>query len=415
MSGAPARLLDVSRLVSRAGRGPLTGIDRVETAYLRRLLADPLPVWGLARHSGGFALLDRDGLATLEGCLAGRLPWGPPDWPARLRLALPPARRRAEGTLRRLAVRNLKPRGLAAGLARALPAGTGYLNTGHSNLSVAVMEALRSVPGLAVAVMIHDTIPLDHPGYCRPGMPAVFSARLAAVAAAADLVIYPSAAARAAALPHLAARGRVPPGIVAHLGVEPAAPDPAALPAPLGAVLAAGTPVLLALGTIEPRKDVGLLLDVREALAAAPPPGPAPCLVIAGSRGWAAPALLARLDALARRGAGGVIEAAGLPDGAVAALMERAAALLFPSRAEGFGLPPVEAAARGCPVIASDLPACREILGDYPVYAPAGDLYAWRARTSDLLAAGAAGRVGRPAPRPPPGWAAHFNAVLAMA
>lgn len=415
MGGAPAHLLDVSRLVSRVGRGVPTGIDRVEHAYLRHLVASAAPLWGLTRLAGGFALIGRDGLAALEARLSGRQPWGPPDWQARLRLRQSAARRRAESDLRRLAANLVPAGGLAAALAAALPADTLYLNTGHANLALPVMRALRAVAGLQIAVLVHDTIPLDHPQYCRPGTAASFDAKLAAVAVAADRVIYPSAAARAAAEPHLVARGRVPPGRVAHLGVEPAAADPAALPAALTRALDPGRPLFLAVGTIEPRKDHGLLLDLWQGLAADPPPGPPPQLVIAGARGWAAPALFARLDRLAAAGDGAVIEAAGLSDGAVAALCDRAAALLFPSRAEGFGLPPVEAAARGCPVIAADLPACREVLGEYPVYAPPGDLYCWRTTTCALLRSVADGRAVRPAPRPPPSWAAHFNAALATA
>jgi hypothetical protein len=44
---APARLLDLTRLVSRLGRGPMTGVDRVEFAYLDHLLGLPDPVYGL--------------------------------------------------------------------------------------------------------------------------------------------------------------------------------------------------------------------------------------------------------------------------------------------------------------------------------------------------------------------------------
>lgn len=49
-------------------------------------------------------------------------------------------------------------------------------------------------------------------------------------------------------------------------------------------------------------------------------------------------------------------------------LYTHAEALVFPSRMEGFGLPALEALAHGCPVIASDIPIFREILGDIPKY-----------------------------------------------
>ena len=46
----PARLLDLTRLVSRVGHGPWTGVDRVERAYLSAVIADPVPAFGLVRH-----------------------------------------------------------------------------------------------------------------------------------------------------------------------------------------------------------------------------------------------------------------------------------------------------------------------------------------------------------------------------
>jgi hypothetical protein len=52
----PARLLDVTRLIRRAGR-VLTGVDRVEMAYLDAVLADPVPIFGLVRTSLGYVLL----------------------------------------------------------------------------------------------------------------------------------------------------------------------------------------------------------------------------------------------------------------------------------------------------------------------------------------------------------------------
>src|SRR6202021_713841 len=55
------------------------------------------------------------------------------------------------------------------------------------------------------------------------------------------------------------------------------------------------------------------------------------------------------------------------------ALYNRAAALLFPSRYEGFGWPPIEAQACGCPVVASDIPPIAEVLGQSAILQPVDD------------------------------------------
>lgn len=83
----------------------------------------------------------------------------------------------------------------------------------------------------------------------------------------------------------------------------------------------------------------------------------------------------------------GVVE-----DDELAAIYTGAHALVFPSADGGFGLPPVEALACGTPVVASDLPALREVLDSRAVLAPAGDL-------DGLVAAAEAAE--RPAPAPP--------------
>jgi glycosyltransferase involved in cell wall biosynthesis len=80
-------------------------------------------------------------------------------------------------------------------------------------------------------------------------------------------------------------------------------------------------------------------------------------------------------------------------DDELAAIYSGARALVFPSDDEGFGLPTVEALACGTPVVATDLPVLREVLGDRATFVDAGDL-------EGLLAAGVAAR--RPAPAPPP-------------
>jgi glycosyltransferase involved in cell wall biosynthesis len=80
-------------------------------------------------------------------------------------------------------------------------------------------------------------------------------------------------------------------------------------------------------------------------------------------------------------------------DDELAAIYTGAHALVFPSDEEGFGLPPVEALACGTPVVASDVPALREVLYGRAVLADVNDL-------DGLLAAAESAR--RPAPAPPP-------------
>ncbi|MBL4929677.1 glycosyltransferase [Fuscibacter oryzae] len=397
MVAGPARLLDLTRSVSRLGRGPMTGIDRVEAAWAAELVKQTEPALALIRTGAGFLLLDRVGMAAL---LTTDLP-ARADGLARLTHRRHPAWARAETLARRLAVARCSRFGLARMVRRWCPAGGIYLNLGHANL---VPRTLRQVQrgGLKVTVLIHDTIPLDHPDLVRVGSPDAFRRKLAAVVQHADRVIHLTAATRQLTEGHFARLGRVPPGCTAPLGVMPARPDPAALPA--GPTLS--RPYFVALGTIEPRKNIGLLLDVWDVLAAPPQ------LLLIGARGWAGADLLARLDALPPGGA--ITELNGLPDDAVAALLAGARALLFPSLAEGYGLPPLEAAALGVPVLALKLPVIHETLGDYPVYLNDSNRYSWATKIEELVQT--TERAGQTDARIVlPTWEAHFNAVLSPA
>jgi len=400
------RVLDVTRLASRLGRGALTGIDRVELAYARRFLEGNVPALALLRTAAGVVVLRAGALRWIAERAEGAPLPARRDLLARLTRRGSPVQGAVETALRGFALRRA-PMALAGVALRRAFAGrrVGYYNVGHSNLSGRMLRALRGVPGLEVVVMIHDTIPLDHPEFARPGTVEPFRARLAAVSAHAHRVIHITADARARTEAQMARLGRVPPGIVAPIGVTPAAPDPAALPPGLPL----DRPWFVALGTIEPRKNIGLLLDVWEAMAAA---GRAPPrLFILGGRGWAGADLLARLDALPPDGPVRVLQ--GLGDGAVAALLAGAEALLFPSMAEGFGLPPLEAAALGTPVIAGDLAVTKELLGDYAVYLPLEDRYPWQHKIEERTEN--PGRLrGQGMGRALPAWEDHFNRVLSL-
>lgn len=401
----PPALLDLTRLCSRVGRGPWTGVDRVEGAYLTHLLDAGAPLFGLIRSAPGFALLDRAGVRALSDRLHGRADWGTADWIARAHLRQPPLRRRVMADLRRLAVGwCLSARGLPGLIARWVPPGAVYLNTGHSNLDAAVFAALR---GHTRAVLVHDVIPLSHPQFTRAGVAEGFAQKMRAVAAGADLVIYNSAVSRDAAQAVFGGYGRVPVAVVAHLGCAPSVPTKP--PAPLPAGLKLTRPYFVTLGTIEPRKNHALLLDIWDALAARLPSEAMPDLFIIGARGWNNDAVFQRLDSGPLMGRH-VFECNTLSDGQVAALLQNARALLFPSHVEGFGLPIAEALALHTPVLCSDLAVFREIFGTWPVYLRIDQQYQWETQIVATLET-----FDRSAPRArfdAPRWSDHFDTVF---
>ncbi|WP_299618986.1 glycosyltransferase family 1 protein [uncultured Tateyamaria sp.] len=371
----------------RAGK-VLTGVDRVELAYLRAVLADPVPAFGLIRSKLGYILLDEAGMQALVTPLSG------PD------RGLDPSahRTRTWRKARRLAVGRVVPTLLGRMLRLHVPQGAAYLNVGHSNLTARVLRTVQSALGARTAVMIHDIIPLEFPDYQRDGAVAPFAAMVDRVSRFADLILYNSHdTARLAE-----ARMVQPPrAIVAHLGTELAAARSQDLPENLPPP----RPYFVCVGTIEPRKNHAFLLDIWEEMGT-----DAPRLIIAGSRGWKNEDVFDRLDRLPPNGP--VREVAGLSDGALAALIEGANGVLFPTHAEGFGLPATEAAARGVPLIVNDLNVFREILGEIPVYASVSDRYLWINKVKEL--AEAEPTPSRPKQFEPPTWDAHFKTVLRL-
>ena len=370
----------------RAGR-VLTGVDRVELAYLRALLADERPVFGLIRSRLGYILLDQPGLAGLLPFLSGPVVGMPAE----------DAQRETWRHARRLAIARVPPVLLAAMLRRGLPAGLAYLNVGHSNLTHRVLSALRRLDA-RIAVMIHDVIPLDFPAFQRAGTVQPFAQMIDRVGAFADLVIYNSEHTRQRAEAHFA---DPPASIVSHLGTEVMVSAPEEVPPGLPIK----GPFFVCVGTIEPRKNHAFLLDLWDEMGA-----DAPGLIIAGGRGWNNDAVFARLDVLPPDGP--VREVAGLSDGALAALVDRCAGVVFATRAEGFGLPAAEAVARGVPVIVNDLPVMREILGDIPIYASVSDRYLWINKIRELARLGPDAQKKQPFI--PTSWDAHFKTVLRL-
>ncbi len=170
----------------------------------------------------------------------------------------------------------------------------------------------------------------------------------------------------------------VPNGVGEALG----APSPAD-----AAAAALPQPFVFYAGGLDPLKNVPLLLRV---LARCRERGRPIVLVVAGEEGPRRDALLREAGALGVRDA---VRALGHVDDAMLAAVYRAAlAFVFPSRYEGFGLPPLEAMAAGCPVVSTPCGALAEVLSDAAQFAGPDDVDAW-VGAIEVLAAEPASRA----------------------
>jgi glycosyltransferase involved in cell wall biosynthesis len=149
--------------------------------------------------------------------------------------------------------------------------------------------------------------------------------------------------------------------VAIHSGVPPVRDgDPTR-----GAVVAGGARYVLALGTIEPRKNLTTLVAAFDRLAA---DAPELRLVLAGPPGWDAARVQAAIDASRARER--VVQLGFVDDRDRADLMAGAAVFAYPSVYEGFGFPPLEAMQSGVPVVAGDAGALPEVLGDAALLVP---------------------------------------------
>ena len=381
-------VLDITRTVSRTIKGRVTGIDRVERAYIGHFLEYPSPVFFFCRIGRHDMVLERDAMATLYRLIGANGPWDRPALTA-LRPRDGQRRYRIERTVRRLA------RG-------HLPQAFAYLNVGHSNLGAGALRKMRRAGAEPLAVLVHDMIPLDFPQFCRPETARMFERKMRSVVALADVVICNSEH-TSGRLSHWAATwGKdAPVRQVIPLGTDPL-PQPAERPAD-------ARPYFVVLGTIEPRKNHRLLLDIWNGFTRTLPAGDIPHLHIIGERGWLNSGVFRTLDSADYMGKT-VFEHGNLPDEAVARLLSGARALLFPSFAEGFGYPAIEALQLGTPVVSAPLPSLQELAPRGIIFIDAEDAKTW-ADTILTITRGAKPEV--PAQNFPD-WASHFHNVATV-
>lgn len=238
-------------------------------------------------------------------------------------------------------------------------------------------------------VSVHDIFGLTMPQLCTRGGRNHLSRMLPPTLERAQRVIVPTDHVRQEILHWNSARSDPFPGLDEKLRVIPWGVDERFAPVEDQAArerleLKYGLPphFVLFVGRVEPKKNVQRV--VQAYFSAVMSRGLPHRLVLAGPQGWGAPAEVKRI--VKELGLAEKVHFLGfLPDEEMPTLYSMASALFFPSFAEGFGLPVLEAQACGTPVVCGDIAPLREVAGDAARFAPPADLPALREALEAVL------------------------------
>jgi glycosyltransferase involved in cell wall biosynthesis len=235
-----------------------------------------------------------------------------------------------------------------------LPASLSDHDVVHATNHAAVPPARR---GQLLVVTVHDLAFERYPELFPRRWLSLYRRGLRAAVERADAILVPSWSVR--------------DDLVGRSGVDP---DRIHV-TPLGAIARSGSPdvvqnhreeladygitppYILAVGTIEPRKNLARLLQAYRRLAAE---GLPQSLVLIGDDGWGADAFRAELE---KGGAGRIVRAGGFSAETLATAYADAGVVAYVSLYEGFGLPVVEAMSAGAPVVTSDTSSLPEVAG----------------------------------------------------
>ena len=230
----------------------------------------------------------------------------------------------------------------------------------HCTSAVAPMRS--SVPTM---ITLHDVLGLEHPEWFTRALALHSKLVLAPAVRRASVVLVPSAYTR----DRLVDRLQVDPERIrlVPLGIEERF-SPGEPPDGLRERFGLERPYVLTVGTLQPRKNIERALHAFERLVAS---GSEHGLAIVGGRGWHDEPLAQRIrdSPAAER----IVMTERVNDDDLIGLYRAAEVFVFPSRYEGFGLPPLEAMACGCPTIVSDAGSLPEVVGDAALIVPVGD------------------------------------------
>jgi glycosyltransferase involved in cell wall biosynthesis len=373
-------LIDITRLFYRRSKGRLpTGIDRVSLEYIRHYEPRARAVLSIGPFSA--VLSAKDSAIAFSALLASGIAF---DFPA----------------TRLISKAIVTWPWSSLDVRRCI-----FFNTGHLGLESMRYAWFMRKCGVRPVVMIHDLLPITHPQYFRSGENSRHAKRMRRALEISDAIVTNSQHTLDVLQTHIQQmKLPAPPMIVAPLATS--------LPNLQVGERPISTPYFVMLGTIEPRKNHAMILQIWRRLAESMGAS-VPKLVIIGQRGWGFDDVIALIEQN-KELKGIVFEKSSCTDGDVITYLHHAQALLLPTFAEGYGLPMMEALALGVPVIASDLTVFQELAGNVPDFASPHDIERWMTLINDYAtndSALAKAQRERIAEMAQPNWSQHFQLV----
>ncbi|AEI37262.1 glycosyltransferase family 4 protein [Zymomonas mobilis] len=404
-------ILDLSRLLSRILHSTPTGVDRVEMAYARELMQtipDHLH-FAVVNIFGAYGRIPREtALSFLTHTEA--------LWNGKITIPSKKIERLVyiSNIYRRMWPRSVPPK--PSHVTRIFLQSSPHHLT-HKKLTASILKKEHA----KFVCLLHDLIPIEFPEYARPDGAELHIKRLRTVAELADGIIANSYDTQKEFQTFSKNFGRSIPIITAHLGIDPIHKT---FSEKNGQTLknlfdidniSKDHPIFICLGTIEPRKNHLLLLNIWRKLVQNYG-DKAPYLILIGRRGWENENIvdmLERCPAIKKR----VYEFSNLDDRQIQLWLKQARALLMPSFAEGYGLPIAEAINLNLPVICSDIPAHREVGGEVAEFLDPLDGVGWLDTILDYSQAESkrvkAQKIAMKEWQPP-SWKTHISAVLQL-
>ena len=262
----------------------------------------------------------------------------------------------------------------------SLPRNALYIDVGHNGLAMPMMhDWLAMRRDVKPVFLVHDAIPFELPELVSLRSVAIHNRILRTAAERARAIIVPTVSAGRSVSAELARFGA--PTISVHPINLPIS-DIFRLPQ-IADPDFAYHPYFLVCGAIEARKNPYLLLNVWRELVVKLGEA-APRLIFAGRMGHGGGDVIDQIYR-SRILKNHVFFASDLSTSSLARLMKGARALLMPSFAEGFGLPPLEALSLGTPAVVSDIPAHRDAIRDYGVFLNSTDGPGWRTQIEAMV------------------------------